>query len=103
MSSPSSSKSPSLPIPARGPIRAPLSGYNLRRLPKRKSLYGKPKSLSRSKSRSLSRSKSRSKTTKNKMNKSKPNTTKYTRKSTPPRGPIRAPLSRHNLRRLSKK
>ena len=99
MSSPSSSKSPSPPIPARGPIRAPLSGYNLRRLPKRKSLYGKPKSLSRSKSRSLSRSK----TTKNKMNKSKPNTTKYTRKSTPPRGPIRAPLSRHNLRRLSKK
>jgi len=95
MSSPSSSKSPSPPIPARGPIRAPLSGYNLRRLPKRKSLYGKPKSLSRSKSRS--------KTTKNKMNKSKPKTTKYTRKSTPPRGPIRAPLSRHNLRRLSKK
>ena len=35
MSSPSSSKSPSPPIPARGPIRAPLSRHNLRRLSKK--------------------------------------------------------------------
>ena len=71
MSSPSSSKSTSPPIPPRGPIRAPSSGYNLRRLPKRKSVYGKSTTLSSSKSSSKSTSKSSSKSKNKSKNKPK--------------------------------